>query len=278
MWVTAWLIHAQSFIFERFLVMSTVPNLIDVFEQKYGAREELGWGPRLRLRFGYFNPDDIYEAYVSALVNEKTQWLDVGCGRDIFPSNRQTAKRLSERCRLLVGLDPSENINENTFVHHRVRSTIENFNTGIQFDLVTMRMVAEHIADPHATASALAKLVKPGGSVVIYTVHRWSPVSMISTLVPFALHHYIKRVLWKSEEKDTFPTEYRMNTRTTLRRYFEAIGFKEKRFAYLDDCRTFARWLPLSFLELALWKALHSIGIHYPEFCILGIYENGAFG
>jgi hypothetical protein len=65
-------------------------SLLEVVRHKYGASGPTGWAPRLRSHFGYFTPDDIYEAAVASLVTPKTAWLDVGCGRDIFPSNFAT--------------------------------------------------------------------------------------------------------------------------------------------------------------------------------------------
>src|SRR5947208_2800014 len=79
---------------------------------------------------------------------------------------------------------------------------------------------------------------RPGGKVVAYTVNRWSPVSLAAKAIPFGLHHAFKRALWRTEERDTFPVAYRMNTRGALRRAFGAHGFREAGFAYLDDCRT----------------------------------------
>ena len=35
-------------------------------------------------------------------MTPETSWIDVGCGRELFPSNRPLAKRLSERAKLLV--------------------------------------------------------------------------------------------------------------------------------------------------------------------------------
>jgi 2-polyprenyl-3-methyl-5-hydroxy-6-metoxy-1,4-benzoquinol methylase len=220
--------------------MVTREHLLEVFKRKYESRQPVGWGPGLRLKFGYFNPDDIYEATVDSLVTPETAWLDVGCGRDIFPSNAAMARILADRCRILVGLDPSENIEENQFIHERFQGTIESFQTERRFDLVTLRMVAEHISDPSATAAALSRLAKPGGLVVIYTVYKWSPVTMVSSTAPFWLHHVVKKVIWNTEEKDTFPTEYRMNTRRDLRRIMQAAGFAEETFSYLDDCRSFS--------------------------------------
>lgn len=89
------------------------------FIQKYGQPENTGWGPRQRLRFGYFTPDDVYEAIISKLVDASTTWLDVECGRDFFPQNPKLAKALSARCTHLVGLDLSDNLEESPFVHER---------------------------------------------------------------------------------------------------------------------------------------------------------------
>ena len=247
--------------------------LHEVFQRKYASGEHLGWGPELRLQFQYFTPDDIYEAVLSTLVRSDTAWLDVGCGRDLFPSNAPTAEILAARCRFLVGLDPSDNIDENPYLHRRFKGCIEAFHPECRFDLVTLRMVAEHITDPERMISELARISNIGGQVVVYTVHRWAPVTVISSLVPFCLHHRIKSILWRTSEQDTFPTSYRMNTRKRLKTLFAKAGFTEEYFSYLDDCRSFARWKALSVLELLFWRALQSVGLHYPEVCLLGIYR-----
>jgi SAM-dependent methyltransferase len=248
-------------------------HLREVFHRKYETGEPPGWGPRLRLKFGYFNPDDVYEATVDSLVTPDTSWLDVGCGRDIFPSNYPMAKLLARRCRLLVGLDPSDNIDENELIHERYKGFVETFQTNHRFDLVTLRMVAEHVSKPDDMLGALSRICKPGGRVVIYTVYKWSPVTIISSAVPFRLHHAVKKVIWNTEEKDTFPIEYRMNTRIDLERILGKAGFQEEQFSYLDDCRSLARWKCTNILELSAWKVLHAARLHYPEVCLLGIYQ-----
>ena len=247
--------------------------LTDVFRLKYGDLESTGPNPRLWNRYGYFLPDEYYEAMVAKLVSEETLWLDVGCGRDIFPNNRALAELLAERCVRLVGLDPDANVEDNCFVHERVRGTLNDYRPRQGFDLVTLRMVAEHLTDAQAAVAALARLTKPGGKVIIYTVHKWSPAAILARVVPFRLHHPVKKVLWQTEERDTFPVAYQMNTRRRLARLFAEGGFQESYFAYLDDCRSFARFRALHRLELSLWRLLRRVGLRYPEACLLGVYE-----
>ena len=122
-------------------------------------------------------------------------------------------------------------------------------------------------------AESLSQLTKPGGRVVVYTINRWSAVSVITWLTPFKLHHPIKSLLWGSEEKDTFPVTYRMNTRGALVRLFQRSGFREQYFTYLDDCRSLSRFRATQVCELYSWRVMRALGWRYPENCILGIYE-----
>ncbi len=244
-----------------------------VYRLKYGDPETTGWGPRMRWRFGYFNPDEHYEATVASLVTPRTRWLDVGCGRELFPSNRPLAKELSERAELLVGVDPDVTLEENPFVHQKVRVAFDDFETEQRFDLVTLRMVAEHVEHPDRVAAVFERVTAPGGVVVIFTVYRWSPVPLVTGLVPFRLRHPVKRFLWRTEEKDTFPTCFRMNTRHTLRRLMGRAGFEEARFELVDDCRSFARFKAGLWSELTAQRALRGVGLGYPERCVLGVYR-----
>jgi 2-polyprenyl-3-methyl-5-hydroxy-6-metoxy-1,4-benzoquinol methylase len=249
------------------------PSVREILTMKYGPSQTMGWGPRLRSQFNYRTPDDWYEALIFEQVTPDTVWLDVGCGRSMFPRNTRLAEILSQRCHLLVGADPSDNIDANPFVQQRSKCTIEEFETDLQFDLITLRMVAEHIRDPKSSIRALSRLTKAGGLVVIYTVWKWSPASIAAALTPMSFHHIAKRFLWGTQERDTFPVEYRMNTRSKLSALFNEAGFAEQNFFYLDDCRSSHRFKTLNALELTMWRFLRTLGLHYPERCILATYR-----
>ena len=102
----------------------------------------------MRRGFGYFTPDEVYETIVAKLVKQGSCWADVGCGHEVFPGNDGLACELADRCEELVGIDPSDNIDDNGFVHRRLKATIEDCDVDEEFDLITLRMVAEHITDP----------------------------------------------------------------------------------------------------------------------------------
>lgn len=244
-----------------------------VLNLKYGPADRQGWGPRLRERFGYRTPDDWYEALVFDLVAPGTVWLDVGGGWSPFPYNPAMAGLLAQRCRRLVGIDPSTNIHDNKFLHDRAQCLLQDFRTDERFDLITARMVVEHIDDPVTAVAALARLAKPGGLVVIYTVEKLSPVTFLSAVTPIGFHHAVKKLLWEAEERDTFPTVYKMNSRRQLRMLFEAAGFRETSFRHLDDCRAFGRWRSLNAMELVARRGFNAVGLRYPDACILATYR-----
>ncbi|HEB54288.1 MAG TPA: class I SAM-dependent methyltransferase [bacterium] len=248
-------------------------SLRQMFHRRYGARHELGWGPRMRQQNGYFTPDDVYEALVAGLVVPGVRWLDVGCGRELFPNNLGLAEALSKRCRRLTGVDPDPTLQENPWVHEKVQGGIDTYDGQQAFDLVTMRMVAEHIDDPLACTRAIARALAPGGLAVVFTVFAASPMPLLTRLAPMGLRHVVKSWLWGTQPKDTFPTRFRMNTRSALQRQFAAVGMREEAFLRLDDCRTFARFQSLHQLELWGMRACRALGWPYPEHCLLGCYR-----
>ena len=239
---------------------------------KYADGTVMGWSPMARARAGYHTPDEWYEATVCAAVTPETDWLDVGCGSSPLPANPAASALVAERCRSMTGIDPSDNIHDNKYLDHRCQCVVEDFKTDAQFDVITLRMVAEHVVDPDAACAALARLCRPGGRVIIYTVDKWSPVSLVAAITPMSFHHWAKSRLWGGEEKDTFPTAYRMNTRQRLAALFQKAGMREESFRYLGDTRTTAAFRWLNALELWAWRALRSVRLDYPERCLLGIY------
>ncbi len=251
----------------------TPDELAELVALKHGDARFSSWAPRRRWRYGYFTPDDWYETLLRRLVSTSTRWLDVGGGRSLFPHNPRLAEELARRCQRLVGVDPSPNVDQNPYLHARTRCLIEDFVTEEIFDLVTMRMVAEHIADPSRVAERLSRLLAPGGLLVVYTVFRWSPLTVLSALTPHRWHYPLKRRLWGGEETDTFPVAYRWNTRSDLRRYLAPASFEEILFVYLDDLATFSQIRWLNWLELQLWRALRALRCRYPELCLLGVYR-----
>ncbi|HEX5068652.1 MAG TPA: class I SAM-dependent methyltransferase [Vicinamibacterales bacterium] len=258
--------------------LPTSAELESLWVEKYGRPESKKGLLARRWQHRYFLPADVYEALVVGLVRDGDRWLDVGGGEGIFPHNPASEKKLVARCARVVAVDPSDNIHNNRSAHETVQSLVEDYHPQEPFNLVTMRMVVEHVPDPGSFVNALARLVKPGGVAVIFTVGLWSPVTVISRVMPFRFHHAIKQHFWGSDPEGTFPTHYRMNTRASLRRQFESAGFSEQLFARTDDLSVFAGLKGLNRLDLFTWRAFKALGMPYPERNVLAVYRRNDTG
>ncbi len=111
---------------------------------------------------------------------------------------------------------------------------------------------------------------------MLLTPNRWSPVPIVSSLVPSELHHRLiqKFSIDKNRlEEDVFPTHYLMNTRKELLALFCDAGFEEVDFAALPDCTVMQHYRATLALELTAYRILSLVGVPYPERNLLGVYR-----
>lgn len=251
----------------------TPAELQECVAAKVGGVENLGPAPRRRVGYGYYLPAEIYECLINKMVDSQTTWLDVGGGKSIFPQNVGLAESLSKRCQRLVAVDPSGNIHTNPYAHEKHQALLEDFETDQQFDLITMRMVIEHVAAPGPFMRKVYDLLKPGGICLALTVWKYAPVSLAAAILPFKLHHEIKKWIWRTKEEDTFPTTYLLNTQATQRRYAEEAGLKLDSYVRLNDCSVTAGLGRISHFELIAERCFRASGIPYPEHCLLSQFR-----
>jgi 2-polyprenyl-3-methyl-5-hydroxy-6-metoxy-1,4-benzoquinol methylase len=242
-----------------------------IVTQKYGERPTKYIASRLKAE--YYAPEDQYEALLKRLVTPELTWLDVGCGQAPFPNNIELSAELSSRCKRLVGIDPDAAVYENPFVHERYQFTLEQYSPTCSFDLVTARMVVEHVTDPNRFVAALRRVTAAGSVVVIFTVNWWSISTVAAGISPFSVHHWVKRVLWGTDRQETFPTVYGLNQRRILSRTMAKAGFNERLCVALPDASLCWRVPLLRDVELGSFKLFNRLGMPYIDSCILAAYE-----
>jgi len=243
------------------------------FAQKYGEGRRVGWRPSRRRSFGYTTPTDHYEILATRLVADGMGWLDVGGGKSPFPHNPQLARQLADKVATLTVVDPSENVRGNPYAHEVMQCALEDLDAPHRYDVITMQMVVEHVADPGAFVCALSQLLRPGGRVLLITVPKWNVTSVIAAVTPFFLHHPIKKLFWGGSSEDTFPTVYRMNSERQLREHFRQCGFAVSEIQYIDDVSFFGMYKLLGACELLAWKFLRRFRLGYPEKCLIAVFE-----
>ena len=84
-------------------------------------------------------------------------------------------------------------------------------------DLAVSDYVLEHVTDPAAFVSELARILRPGGTFIGRTVSRRSLLSVAARIVPNERHaSTVARLQPGRAAQDVFHTAYKMNTRKDL--------------------------------------------------------------
>jgi 2-polyprenyl-6-hydroxyphenyl methylase/3-demethylubiquinone-9 3-methyltransferase len=132
--------------------------------------------------------------------------LDVGCGGGLL------AEGMARRGAAVTGIDLAAGalavarlhaLESGTDVQYR-QEAVEAFAAAnpASFDLVTCLEMLEHVPDPAAVVTALARLVRPGGHVICSTINR-NPRSFalaivgaeyLLRLLPMGTHHYARLI------------------------------------------------------------------------------------
>lgn len=174
---------------------------------------------------------------VTALVTPNMRVLDLGAGRGAWFNDscvyRRNLQLLRGRVARVVGCDVSDAVLENPSIDeaHVIKpGGYVPFPDG-HFDLIVSDWTLEHIEDPTAYATEVARLLRPGGWFCARTPNRWHYTYLLSALIPNRLHKRILELVQPlRQEKDVFPTYYRLNTLRTIRKHFPAACFSNYSF------------------------------------------------
>ena len=134
------------------------------------------------------------------------------------------------------------------------------------FDLIVCKWVVEHLEDPAQEFRECARVLRPGGAIVLLTPNAWSFFTLISRALPYRLKQIFKGKLFAGHEEDTFRTWYRANTKAELDLLMHRVGLVSGDFQLLPGMWTFfifsdplarmVRWCELRMLAFPGLKKL----------------------
>lgn len=224
-------------------------SLLKFQKQKYRERF---YPPQFRGMYDRFS--DVIHGYVRAGV----VMLDAGCGSGrVFQYHFEDA----QRPRLIVGVDVTNEPRGNGNVDAAARADLGALPFRDEtFDIAISSHVAEHLTEPERVFGELARVLKPGGRLLILTPNRWHYVTVSSALLPHRFH--LKYNQWRGVDvHDIFPTAYKANTAGRLRSLYENAGLEVERLEQFEtEPEYLAFSLPTYVLGVAYERAVNRIG------------------
>lgn len=211
---------------------------------------------------GFSKVDGTVEFFsrVQAVLPDKGIVVDLGAGRGKWQEDpcrwRQRLCQLRYNTRSVIGVDVDRAVSQNTGVDAAVlagRDGMLPFRAG-SLTAVVADWVFEHLPDPATTARELARTVGPGGWVCARTPTRWGYIGLGARLVPNEHHvRLLRRLQPERKASDVFAVQYRLNTRSAIRRAFPPELWRDYSYTYNPDPSYFGRSTMGLFL-LGAWQ------------------------
>src|SRR5215475_7447757 len=199
--------------------------------------------------------DSLYRDRIRKYLTPGARVLDAGCGRYL-----RFSKELSDTA-TVIGIDLDSVLEtNNAAAPYGVRGDIGRLPfPSRHFDMVISRSVVEHLEDPSKVFREFARVLKPGGRVVVITPNKYDYVSVIAALTPYRVHRWLVSRIFQVPEDDVFPTLYRANTMSAIRKAFAEAGFVPKELEAINHYPAYLMFSPVLFRLGILYERITSL-------------------
>jgi ubiquinone/menaquinone biosynthesis C-methylase UbiE len=199
--------------------------------------------------------DTLYRELIRKYLRPGQRLLDAGCGRYL-----KFCKELSDTAEV-VGIDLDTVLEtSNQRQPFGIRGDLSRlpFPSG-HFDVVISRSVIEHLEDPSQVFREFCRVLRPGGKVILVTPNKYDYVSVIAAITPYRLHRALVSRIFNVSEDDVFPTLYRANTISSIRKQLMASGFVQKELDTINHYPAYLMFSPVLFRLGVLYERMTSL-------------------
>jgi ubiquinone/menaquinone biosynthesis C-methylase UbiE len=199
--------------------------------------------------------DDLYRDLIRRYLGPGQRLLDAGCGRYM-----KFCREFSGTARV-VGIDLESVLDTN---NHNAPFGVGGDLSQLpfrseQFEMVICRSVVEHLESPQQVFREFWRVLRPAGKVVIVTPNKYDYVSLIAAMTPYQLHRSLVSKIFQTPADDVFPTRYRANTVSAMRKAMSAAGFVERELGTISHYPAYLMFSPVLFRLGVLYERLTAL-------------------
>jgi SAM-dependent methyltransferase len=225
-----------------------------------------------------------YARLIDSVFRPETRWLDAGGGHQILEVTAPDMElAMVRQVKLAVTCDRVvDAIAKHRSIRVRVGATLDRLPFRAEsLDLITLNNVAEHLEHPREVLREFARVLTPGGRVIIHTPNVSSYAVRIAEagrrVLPEPLVMKLIRYMDFREEEDVFPTFYRVNTEGDLRASAEDARLSCEKLQFACARPLFYFVAPLCAVELAASRAMMRVGAErFAASVMLGVFQKPA--
>lgn len=187
--------------------------------------------------------DQLFRQKILEVIGPEKSVLDVGAGAGIVK-----AMNFRGLAKEVCGVDLDSRVTSNPYLDQGLVSDAGEIPyPDDRFDVVFADNVMEHLDQPEQVFAEIARVLRPGGTLLFKTPNRTHYMPLIARLTPHRFHQWINRLRGR-DETDTFPTRYLCNSPSQVRAIAAKAGLRVDGFELVEGRPEYLRMTALTYL------------------------------